>query len=115
MAKYRGYSSRPRSSTAAQSCARSSGSSSRWPAERSSASASSTSSGSGASCYFAIVLLNTPESKTLPVGLLGFQGQYFTDIGVQSSGLVMATVPIVVVFLIFQKHITKGLTLGALK
>jgi ABC-type glycerol-3-phosphate transport system permease component len=64
---------------------------------------------------FAIVLLNTPESKTLPVGLLGFQGQYFTDVGVQSAALLMATMPIVLVFLIFQRHIAKGLTLGAIR
>jgi ABC-type glycerol-3-phosphate transport system permease component len=62
---------------------------------------------------FAIVLLNSPESKTLAVGLLGFQGQFLTNEGALFAGLAMATVPILVAYLLLQRNITKGLTLGA--
>lgn len=64
---------------------------------------------------FAIVLLTKPEAKTLPVGLLSFRGQYFTDLGVLFAGLVIATGPIVLAYLVFQRRVTKGVTLGAFR
>ena len=64
---------------------------------------------------FAIVLLTKPEAKTLPVGLLSFRGQYFTDLGVLFAGLVIATGPILLAYLIFQRRVTKGVTLGAFR
>jgi ABC-type glycerol-3-phosphate transport system permease component len=62
---------------------------------------------------FSIVLLNSPESKTLAIGLLGFQGQFITNEGALFAGLAMATLPILVAYLLLQRNITKGLTLGA--
>jgi ABC-type glycerol-3-phosphate transport system permease component len=64
---------------------------------------------------FAIVLMTKPEAKTLPVGLLGFRGQYFTDLGVLFAGLTIATGPIVLAYLLFQRRVTKGVTLGAFR
>ena len=64
---------------------------------------------------FAIVLLTKPEAKTLPVGLLSFRGQYFTDLGVLFAGLVIATGPILLAYLVFQRRVTKGVTLGAFR
>ena len=64
---------------------------------------------------FAIVLLTRPESKTLAIGLLGFQGQYLTNEGALFAGLALATVPILIAYLLLQRHITRGLTLGAFR
>ncbi|MCW2877472.1 MAG: putative transrane transport protein [Sphaerisporangium sp.] len=64
---------------------------------------------------FAVVLLTRPENRTLSVGLLAFQGQFVSDQGAFFAGLVIATLPIIVLFLIFQKYVTKGMTLGAIK
>jgi ABC-type glycerol-3-phosphate transport system permease component len=64
---------------------------------------------------FAVVLLSRPANRTLSVGLLSFQGQFVSNEGAFFAGLVIATFPIVVVFLIFQRYVTKGITLGALK
>lgn len=64
---------------------------------------------------FAIVLLNQPDNKTLTVGLLDFRGQYSTDLGVLFAGLTIATIPIVILFVIFQRQVTEGITLGAVK
>lgn len=64
---------------------------------------------------FAIVLMTRPEAKTLPVGLLSFRGQYFTDLGVLFAGLTIATGPILLAYLLFQRRVTKGVTLGAFR
>ncbi|MGW3462274.1 carbohydrate ABC transporter permease [Streptomyces olivaceoviridis] len=64
---------------------------------------------------FGVVLLTRPQSRTLSVGLLSFQGQFVSDQGAFFAGLAMATFPVVVLFLIFQRYVTSGITLGALK
>jgi raffinose/stachyose/melibiose transport system permease protein len=68
-----------------------------------------------AELLFAIVLVTKPEMKTLPVGLLGFRGQYYTDLGVLFAGLVIATGPIILAYLVFQRKVTKGITFGAFR
>lgn len=60
----------------------------------------------------AIVLLTQAPSRTIPVGLLAFQGDFQTNMGAVFAGLAMATVPILVAYLIFQRNITKGIALG---
>jgi raffinose/stachyose/melibiose transport system permease protein len=60
----------------------------------------------------AIVLLQSASSRTVPVGLLDFQGQFSNNMGAIFAGLTLATVPLVVIYLIFQKSITKGVALG---
>ncbi len=64
---------------------------------------------------FAVVLLSRPQVKTLAVGLLSFQGQFVSDQGAFYAGLVIATAPVVILFVIFQRSITKGVTLGAFR
>jgi raffinose/stachyose/melibiose transport system permease protein len=64
---------------------------------------------------FAVVLLTRPQNRTLSVGLLSFQGQFVSDQGAFFAGLVIATFPIVILFLFFQRYVTSGITLGALK
>ncbi len=63
----------------------------------------------------AVVLLLTPDGKTLPVGLTAFKGQYATDFGVQFAGLVIATAPVVLIYILFQRFITRGVALGAMR
>lgn len=60
----------------------------------------------------AIVLLTQADSRTIPVGLLGFQGDFQTNVGAVFAGLAMATVPILVSYLMFQRNVTKGIALG---
>jgi ABC-type glycerol-3-phosphate transport system permease component len=64
---------------------------------------------------FAVVMLTRPGNRTLSVGLLAFQGQFISDQGAFFAGLAIATIPVVVLFLVFQKYVTKGITVGAIK
>ena len=65
----------------------------------------------------ALVALSTPEVRTLPVGLANlFQiQQYATDWGAMFAGLVIAMVPTVILFLICEKQLLKGITVGGIK
>jgi len=63
----------------------------------------------------ALVLVKDKLWQILPVGLLNFQGEHATDWSVVLAGVMIAVVPILVLYFIFQKHIIKGLTAGAVK
>jgi ABC-type glycerol-3-phosphate transport system permease component len=64
---------------------------------------------------FAYVLMNKPEFRTLPVGIVSFRGQYEVAWNLVFAGLAIASIPTLVFFLIFQRQITKGMTMGAIK
>jgi ABC-type glycerol-3-phosphate transport system permease component len=63
----------------------------------------------------AMVFINDPRQRTLTIGLMGFQGEHATDWGVVLAGVMMAVVPVLALYLAFQRHIIKGLTAGAVK
>jgi multiple sugar transport system permease protein len=60
-----------------------------------------------------LLVLQNPEVQTLSVALQRFEPD--TPINLMLAGLVIASVPMVVAFLIFQRHILAGLTAGSLK
>jgi raffinose/stachyose/melibiose transport system permease protein len=64
---------------------------------------------------FPLVLLRTREKYTVPVGLTSFFGEYSTDWSALFAGLVIATIPLVVLFLVATKQIVAGLTAGMSK
>ena len=43
------------------------------------------------------------------------QGESSIDVGLLMAGAALASVPIIIVFLVFQKYFTKGITMGAVK
>jgi raffinose/stachyose/melibiose transport system permease protein len=59
-----------------------------------------------------IVLLEQSQNQTVAVGVLGFQGQYLSSFGPMFAGLSIATVPVLILYLIFHRYITKGIALG---
>lgn len=60
-----------------------------------------------------LLVLQNPEVQTLSVALQRFEPD--TPINLMLAGLVIASVPMVVAFLIFQRQILAGLTAGSLK
>lgn len=64
---------------------------------------------------FPLVLLRSREKYTVPVGLTTFFGEYATDWSSLFAGLVIATVPLIVLFLVATKQIVAGLTAGMSK
>ncbi|WP_134684825.1 carbohydrate ABC transporter permease [Brevibacillus migulae] len=60
--------------------------------------------------------INTQEAmKTVPVGIVMFQGQYTMPWGEISAASIIVTVPLVILVLVFQRRIVSGLTSGAVK
>jgi ABC-type glycerol-3-phosphate transport system permease component len=63
----------------------------------------------------ALVLLQDDSLKTLMVGITVFQSHYNLNIPVTMAGMLIATVPIVAVYLLGQRFFVQGLAAGAVK
>jgi raffinose/stachyose/melibiose transport system permease protein len=64
---------------------------------------------------FPLVILNSPEHKTLPLGLTDFVGERTTNYPVLLAAILLAALGSFLVYLVFQRHVIGGLTSGALK
>jgi raffinose/stachyose/melibiose transport system permease protein len=64
---------------------------------------------------FAISFISSPKWKTLTVGIMGMVGMYATNWGALGAGLVVATVPTLIIYLLMSGEIQKSFTTGALK
>lgn len=64
---------------------------------------------------WAITLINSQDKRTLPIAIALFHGQHATSWGLVFAASLIALVPIIIVFLITQKHFIEGLSTGAVK
>ena len=64
---------------------------------------------------FANTLLQTASQKTLPLALGQFKGEHSMDMPLLLSVLVISALPMVILFIIFQDKLVKGMTAGAVK
>ncbi|OXM87632.1 ABC transporter permease [Paenibacillus rigui] len=64
---------------------------------------------------FALVFISKPALKTLPLSLSVFATGYATDYKLTMAALSIAVLPTILVFLVFQEQIMKGMTAGAVK
>lgn len=65
--------------------------------------------------FYPLILIRDQSAYTLPVGITRFFGEYQTDWATLFAGLTLATIPLVVLFLIATKQIVSGLTAGMSK
>jgi len=66
--------------------------------------------------FWPLIALSKPESHTVQVALRQLQNQaYTTDFGVQMNGTFIATVPLLLIFLVLGRQIVAGVMEGALK
>jgi multiple sugar transport system permease protein len=63
---------------------------------------------------FALILTGT-KAVTLPVGIIGYMKETGINWGYMTAGGVLALIPVIIFTILVQKHLVKGLTLGALK
>ncbi|WGL52176.1 carbohydrate ABC transporter permease [Nocardioides sp. BP30] len=64
---------------------------------------------------WALTTITSPEKRTLPIAIALFQGQNSTLWGLVFAASIIAVLPVVLVFLVFQRHFVQGLTSGAVK
>ncbi|GAB4573418.1 MAG: carbohydrate ABC transporter permease [Anaerolineae bacterium] len=65
--------------------------------------------------FFALLYTSTPVAKTVPVAIAEFTGRHAIDFSAQATGGVLAAIPPVVLALIFQRYIVRGLAAGSVK
>jgi len=62
----------------------------------------------------ASVIINDNSMKTIPVGLMTFVGEHSTDYGLLCAGVLISVIPVLMVYLIFQRYFVEGMS-GAVK
>jgi multiple sugar transport system permease protein len=63
----------------------------------------------------ALTFISTPDNRTLPLGIYSFLGQYSVEWHYLMAAALIAGIPVLVLFLLIEKHLVKGLTAGAVK
>lgn len=71
--------------------------------------------GNYSSFFWPLVLIKSENLRTLPIGLLAFSDDYGTDIPLLMAASLMAMLPLVALFVLFQKHLVRGIQMGAVK
>jgi ABC-type glycerol-3-phosphate transport system permease component len=66
--------------------------------------------------FLAMVMLTNPKLRTLPIAIMNFTGLWgYTDYSRLFAAIIIISLPVVIVYVIFQKQFIKGLTAGAVK
>jgi multiple sugar transport system permease protein len=69
--------------------------------------------------FWPFIVLVTPETiKTLPIGLLSFRNTYggaVGDWGLILSGAVLSAIPVIIIFVVFQRYFMEGVSFGGSK
>ncbi|AFK86471.1 MULTISPECIES: carbohydrate ABC transporter permease [Thermoanaerobacterium] len=64
---------------------------------------------------FANTFINSDAIKTLTVGIMSLSGQYQTEWGPIGAGLVIATIPTILIYVLLSEQVQKSLVVGAVK
>ena len=65
--------------------------------------------------FFPLIFIQSPEWKTLAQGLTSFFGEYSINYGVLYAGLSLASLPMILIFIVQSRRFIAGMTAGALK
>ena len=64
---------------------------------------------------YPLLFITQDEYKTLPLALLEFQGEYMTNYPLLFTGVIIASAPMVMIYVFLQKYFIAGMTAGAVK
>ncbi len=64
---------------------------------------------------FAAILIQQEDKKTLPLGVMKFVGDVYEDIGRMAAGMLIAIVPVIIIYIFFSEKFIKGMTQGSVK
>jgi len=65
--------------------------------------------------FMQLVMLASSSNYTISLGIATMQAETSIDMGLLMAGAALAAIPIILVFLVFQKYFTQGITMGAVK
>lgn len=63
----------------------------------------------------ALLLISKNALRTLPLGLMAFQDEYYTDFALSIAGINITAFPVILIYVLFQRNFIEGITAGALK
>src|SRR5215471_9159468 len=64
---------------------------------------------------YAVVLITDDEKRTLPLGIMRFMGDKLEDIGMIATGMMIAIVPVIVVYAFGSERMIRGMAASVLK
>ena len=64
---------------------------------------------------YAVVLITDEAKRTLPLGIQRFMGDQLEDVGMIATGLMIAIIPVVLIYVFFSEKLIQGMTAGAVK
>lgn len=65
--------------------------------------------------FLQLIMLMERENLTISLGIAKLQGEMSSDYGLIMAGACLAALPIIIVFIAFQRYFTQGITMGAVK
>lgn len=65
--------------------------------------------------FMQLILIRSTDMQTLPLGIALMQAEFTTNYGLMMAGAAIASIPMILIFLICQKSFTQGITVGAVK
>ena len=65
--------------------------------------------------FMQLIMLSSGSNFTISLGIATLQAETSVDMGMLMAGAALAAIPIIIVFLVFQKYFTQGITMGAVK
>jgi ABC-type glycerol-3-phosphate transport system permease component len=63
----------------------------------------------------AVIFLQSDAKRTVMAGIAVFQGRYNNQIPLTMAGMAVAAAPMLILYLVFQRHFVRGLMAGAIK
>jgi raffinose/stachyose/melibiose transport system permease protein len=65
--------------------------------------------------FFLVLVMVRGDLRTLPVGLAFLRGRYSSDVTVMAAAATIVSLPVIIIYFIFQRHFIRGMISGALK
>jgi len=62
-----------------------------------------------------LIMTSSEEMRVLSIGISSFQGQHSTDYPLLMAGAVMATLPIIILFIFLQRYFIEGIAMNGIK
>lgn len=65
--------------------------------------------------FMQLIIIRSSSKLTLPLGIALMQQEFTTNYGAIMAGAALASLPMIIIFIAFQKYFTQGITMGAVK
>ena len=62
-----------------------------------------------------MVFISKEELRTLPLAVMFFMGENFQDISMLATGMMVAMLPVALIYIFFSETLIEGMTAGAVK